>query len=337
MRVETVLGVAIAVVAVAGLVVAVAVPGALAGADEEPGHARLIDVTVAEGTVSPDAVTLSVTGFLQHFGGTSENLSVGVRATHLGSGMHATTESVDVATVSGDTEVEIPVDVTVPREGGYRIEVLLFEDGQRRGEVRREVRGVGSLEPPDARSSVRFHRFDRQVGNDTLPSVQTSVGGTDDDRVTLDVSAYLTNEGGAATGDLSLEFVLRQAESGIVADRTRVSIDDVPPQHTVTPSALVTVPDGYNYYVDAILWKGGVIVDSARGVANLDPDESIRVNRSDEAGGLQVSDFERGDSGGAEDSPRGTSMPTEAQTPGPGVGVAVFAVAAAALLARRRS
>lgn len=336
MRTETALVGAIAVVVVASLVIAVTAPGALAGAEETPGHARLSEATVAEAAVSPDMVTLTVTAFLQHRGGTSENLSVRVRTTHLASELHATTEEVDVEPVSGDTEVEVPVNVTVPREGGYRIEVALLSDGQSRGDLRREVRGVGDLKPPMADSSVRFHRFDRRVGNDTLPSVQTRVEGSDGDRVTLEVSAYLTNEGGAETGDLSLEFVLRQAESGIVADRTRVSLDDVPPQHTVTPGALATVPDGYNYYVDAILWKGGVIVDSARGVANLDPDESIRVNRSDEEGGLQVADF-ASDDGDTSARRGGGITPTPVDSPGPGVAVALAALAAVALLARRRA
>jgi len=344
MRAETVLAGAIVVVVVASLAVAVAVPGALAGAEEEPGYARLSEVTVAEGEVAPETVTLSVTGFLDHRGGTSENLSVRVRATHLETGMHATTEAVDVAPVSGDTTVEVPVNVTVPREGGYRIQVLLYSDGQPRGELRREVVGVGALQPPAARSSVQFHRFDRRVGNDTLPSVQTEIedAGGDDGTVTLNVSAYLTNDGGDETGDLSVQFVLRQAESGIVADRVRVPLGAVPAQHTVAPGARVTVPDGYNYYVDAILWRGGVVVDSARGVANLDPDESIRVNRSGEDGGLQVEDFERddGDTGAGDAPARGqTPTPVGTSTPGLGVGAALgaLALAAAALAARRNS
>lgn len=334
MRTEFALAGAAAVVVVASAVVAVAVPGALAGPEEEPGHARVTDLTVETAEVAPDTATLTVTAFLQHRGGRSENLSVRVRTTHLESGMHATTETVDVEPVEGDTEVEVPVTVTVPREGGYRVEVLLYDEGDRRGAVSREVRGVGALQPAAAESSVRFHRFDRQVGNDTLPSVQTAVEQSGDDEVTLNVSAYLTNEGGAATGDLAVQFVVRQAESGLVAARSRVPLGRIPAQHTVAPSSLVTVPDGYNYYVDAILWKGGVIVDSARGVANLDPEESIRVNRSGEEGGLQVSDFERdvGDGGAPE-------QPTEGQrrtaAPGFGAGLALLALAGAALLARR--
>jgi PGF-CTERM protein len=334
MRAETLLAAAALVVVLASAVVAVAVPGAVAGPDDDPGFARLGDVTVATAEVRPDTATLTVTAFLQHRGGTSENLSVRVRATHLETGMHATTGAADVAAVEGDREVAVPVNVSVPREGGYRVEVALYDDGDRRGDHAREVRGVGDLRPPAARSPVRFHQFDRRAGNDTLPSVQTSVARAGDDEVTLNVSAYLTNEGGDATGDLSVQFVLRQAESGVVATRTRVPLGAVAAQHTVTPSALVTVPDGYNYYVDAILWRDGVVVDSVRGVANLDPERSIRVNRSGAGGGLQVSDFERDrdDAGGPTGEPSGT----EVRSPGFGAVAALVALVAAALYARSK-
>jgi hypothetical protein len=336
MRTETALVAAAAVVVLTSAVVAVAAPGALAGPEEEPGFARVTDVTVATAGVAPESATLNVTAYLQHRGGVSENLSVRVRATHLETGMHATTERVDVEPVEGETEVEVPVELTVPREGGYRVAVQLYDGGQRRGEVAREVRGVGALQPPAGRSSVQFHRFDRQPGNDTLPSVQTAVESVEDEEVTLNVSAYLTNQGGEAAGDLSVQFVLVQAESGIVAERTRVPVGSVPALHTVTPATLVTVPDGYNYYVDALLWKGGVMVDSARGVANLDPDESIRVNRSGEAGGLQVGEFARGDGADAGGPTPEPDAARQTAAPGLGVGVAVLALAAAALFARRQ-
>jgi len=335
MRPETLLAAGAALVVVAGAVVVLAVPGAVAGPDEEPGFARLTDATVAAAEVGPDDASLTVTAVLQHRGGRSENLSVRARMTHLASGLHATTERADVPAVEGEREVEVPLNVTVPREGGYRVELFLFDDGERRGTLSREIRGVGELQPSSARSSVRFHRFDRAAGNDTLPSVQTAVEAAGDDEVTLNVSAYLTNEGGEERGDLSVQFVVRQADSGLVAERTRVPLGTVPAQHTVVPSATVTVPDGYNYYVDAILWKGGVIVDSARGVANLAPAGSLQVDRDEEEGGLQVSDFERDDDAAGEPTPG--PQGTRAQSPGFGAGVALLALLGAALFARRQA
>lgn len=331
MRVETALVAAIAVVVAASMVVAAVVPGALAGPDGEDGRAHLDDVTISSGEVTADTVTLTTTAHLDHRGGTSENLSVRVRVTDLESELRETTREVSLDPVSGDREVTVPVNVTVPREGDYRIEVLLYSDGQRRETVSQAVRGVGSLRPPERHSSVTFHRFDRQPSEHSLPPVQFSVESVSDDRVTLNIWAYLTNVRGRETGDLEVEFVLRQAESNVVAARERVDVGEIPPSRTATPSATLTVPDDYNYYIDVILWQDGVIVDSTRGAANLDPGGSLDVNQSDGESGLQVEDFERD----AADRARGTATEEAEDSPGFGLVAALVALLTIGAILRR--
>ena len=125
--------------------------------------------------------------------------------------------------------------------------------------------------------------------------------------------------------------------AGTVPSGTRVPLGAVPAQHTVTPSALVTVPDGYNYYVDAVLWRDGVHVDSARSVANLDPSERISADETEEEVEFEASDFE---SDAVEETSRERGAEadgTSEQTPGFGLAVGLVAVLATALLARRRS
>lgn len=331
MRAETALAAAIGVVVVTSLVVAALVPGALAGPETEPGHARVSDATVAAGEVRADAVTLTVTAYLRHHGGYSENLSVRVRATHLESEIHAVTETVALDPVEGDREVEIPVDVTVPREGGYRMEVLLYRDGQRRDGVTRQVRGVGTLRPPTVRSPVEFHRFGG--GNQSPNPVQAAVDEDHGDEVTLKLSTYLTNERGGQTDDLEVEFRVRHAGSGLVEAATRVPVGEVESGRTATPSATLRVADGYNYYVDAFLWKDGAMVGEALGVANLGADRPLQVDDSDRGAGLKVED-----GGGASgmETPTRARSPTGEPTPGFGVGVALAALAGATLFAYTR-
>jgi PGF-CTERM protein len=87
-----------------------------------------------------------------------------------------------------------------------------------------------------------------------------------------------------------------------------------------------------------VLWKDGVVIDSARGAANLDPTETISVNETQRDVELRVSDFTRGDeTAGDRPRPEETGMPTSGGGPGFGVGVAFVALVAAALLARRKS
>jgi hypothetical protein len=105
------------------------------------------------------------------------------------------------------------------------------------------------------------------------------------------------------------------------------------------------VPDGYNYYLDAILRRDGVIVDTATAPAQLDPSEIVAVNETRRSVGLETGDFATtgGSDGGADGqalaADESDGQATVAGGPGFGAGAALAAVAALAvgLFARRRS
>lgn len=319
MRRERIMVAGIAMLLVASVVTMVAVPGVFADRESEdvrPGRATIQEVTIATSGVSGGTVTLGVTSYLQHYGGTSENVSILVRAVDLDSGLVETTREVDVATISGDREVPVEVNVSVAREGGYRIETVLYHDDQRVGTVSKTVRGVGTVQ---AGGRATFHHF--AAG---LPSVQYSVADAGPNRTTLDVSTYLTNSGAVPTGSVTVELIVRQAESNIVAARETLSVSEIPPGETVSPNTTVTVPAGYNYYLDAVLRKGGVVVDAARSAANLDPQERIEANTTVRDVGLRVEDFEQTD---GREQPQPTSD-GEGSTGGgvPGFGPALASV-----------
>nr|WP_245188658.1 PGF-CTERM sorting domain-containing protein [Halarchaeum rubridurum] len=165
-----------------------------------------------------------------------------------------------------------------------------------------------------------------------MPTVRVGVRETGADRTTLDVAAYVTNAGGESE-PVRVEYVARQAESNLVADRATVDVADVASGRTVTPDATLDVPAGYNYYVDAVLWKDGVLIDTTTAAANLDPSRSISVNETREDVALDVGDFEGGSGGG----PPTTTSTRSGSSPGFGVPAALAALGAVALLARRWS
>jgi hypothetical protein len=128
---------------------------------------------------------------------------------------------------------------------------------------------------------------------------------------------------------------VRQAESNIVAARETLSVSDIAPGETVAPNTTVTVPAGYNYYLDAVLRKDGVIVDAARSAANLDPQERIEANTTVRDVGLRVEDFEQT---GDRDQPQPTTDGPGSSgggVPGFGPALAVVALAIGAAIAWR--
>ena len=292
---ETMLTGGIAVVVAVSLLAAAVVPGAIAEPDEDvrSGSLQIEEVTIAPGDVSGASATLTVDTRLRHWGGDTENVTVMVRAVHLDSGMVETTTQAAVEPVSGDREVSVVQNLTVERTGGYRIETVVYRDDARIAEGSKTVRGVGTLTPAYAETDVRFH----WQGSDGLPPVEYTVADAGENRTTLNVSTYLTNEGDAASDRLRVTFTVRQAESNIVAARQSVGVGAIEPGRTATPGVELAVPDGYNYYLDAVLWKDGVVVGTARSVANLHPTETVRANETVRDVGIEVSDFESGKSG----------------------------------------
>ena len=328
---ETALSVAAALVLLGSVLAAASVPNALADPDEEfrsPGHVRVTDMPIRTGAVTGETATLRVEARLSHRGNPTENVSVRFRAVDLESGFEEAAETVRVGDLTENREVAVRTNLTVPREGGYRIEVAVYRDGERIETGRKEVRGLGALDPPYARSTVRFTETTA-----ALPAVSFTVADVSGNRTTLSLSAALTNAGDAPSADdLEVTFVLRQAESNIVAGRTTVPVEPIRPGRTATVDAEIIVPSEYNYYVDVVLWKDDVVVDSTRAAANLDPRRTLDVDQKEEEVELEVSDFETGEAGGG----AGDRTPTtESQAPGFGVLPAVAAVALLALFTRR--
>lgn len=302
------------------LLVATVVPGVIAEPErDDRGYLQLRDIAVSHGTVSGETVPLSVEARVQHHGGPSENVTVLFRAVGLQSGLVETTRTVEVGQVDGEREVPVTANLTVNRTGGYRIDTVVYQDGERRSSGSTSVEGVGNLVPHYADTNVAFHEF--AGGPNALPVIEYSIDSTTDQETTLNVSTYLTNGGDAPSEDMRLVLKARQADSNILAAERVVSIGRIPAGSTATPHTTLTVPAEYNYYLDAVLWKEDVIVSTARSAANLDPTETISVNQTRREVGLQVGDFQRGT--GGPDSPGGE--PGETPTPesagdGPGFG-----------------
>lgn len=334
MRRETALAGGVVGVALVAVVAAVLVPGALADPTDDrpvrPGPVDIADMDLSAGEVTGDTVVLNVETRLAHRGPPTRNVSLRVQAVDAESGLVETTRSVDVGDLTAEGETAVPANLTVPREGGYRVRAVVYRDGERVDSGARELRGLAALQPAYARSAVEF------ADRDALPPVSFSVAETGDERTTLAMQAALTNGGDERPEDLEVTLTLRQADSNIVADRTTVPVESVRPGRTETVDARLTVPAGYNYYIDAVLWKDGVVIDTARGAANLDPSETISVNETRRDVELRVGDFTRGDGdSGDRPVPERTGAPTSAGGPGFGVSAAFLALLAIALLARR--
>jgi hypothetical protein len=322
---------AVAVVSVAAVGIA---PGALAPPDDDPvrpGPVDIADVAIAEGEVTGETATLAVETRLQHRGPPAPNVTVAVRAVDTDSGLLTRERTVSLGEVTGDRERVARTNLTVPREGGYRIETVVYVDGRRADEGARTVRGLAALTPPRARSTVAF------AERGGVPPLAVSVADAGEERTALAVTATLENAGDRAVEDLSVRLVLRQAESNVVAADRTVEAGRVRPGRTAGTRAEVTVPAAYNYRVSAVLLRDGVPLDTAETVANLDPTRTVSTDTRREEVTFDAGEFEPEE--GPDRAPRATEAPTASA--GPGFGAVAPLAAALSLaglaLARRRA
>lgn len=325
----TVAAVAVLLVALLGGVV---IPGVLADPSAEgpvrPGRVHIAESpAIAPGEVDGASATLTLHTRIGHAGNPTDNVSVRFRAYDAESGLLTAERTVRLAELTGDRSVPVNTTLSVAREGGYVVETVVFHEGRMVDRDRTRVSGLAALG-----TDVRF------TESTAVPALAVSVESVGDNRTTLSVAASLTNEGQTETDDLRVEYILRQSDSNLVAARESTAVTGIGPGETTEATADLTVPSDYNYYVDAAVYRDGVLVDTARSVANLDPTETISANETTREVEFEVSDFEGTDGG---DDERATAAPAETRTetggPGFGPAVAVVALLAGALLARRRT
>ena len=322
-------GGAVAAVVVALLAAAV-VPGAVASPDDDPvrpGPVNVVDADIATGEITGQTAELELFATLDHRGNPTENVTVLFEATDAESGLLVDSAEVSVGDLTAEGERRVSTILTVPREGGYELEGVVYRNGTRIDEFGRSVSGVGALTPAYAESNVSF------VEDPVLEPVSVSIADAGENRTTLELGGWLTAAGPSEADSLSVTFIVRQAESNVVAARSSVDAGGLREGRSETVTAEVGVPSDYNYYIDAVLTRDGVIVDTAGGVVNLDPTETIDRNQTQQEVEFDASDFDSDDS--PPDRPEGTEA-TRTQTPGFGLVVAVLALLSAALLARGR-
>ena len=339
MKREWALGGTLLGVVLATVLAAVLFPGALADRSEpQPdGEIRMEEISISAAEVGGERLTLATDVRLEHTEGISENVTVELRAVGLNSELTETSKTIDVGTVDETSELSAAGTLRVERGGSYRIEAVVYRNGVRETTGSKTVRGTEALTPGYPDSPVEFHRFARH----DFPAIDYEIADSDDDSATLDVETYVTNGGEASTDDLTLVLKARQVESSIVASEREIDVGSIGSSQTATPRSELTVPSGYNYYLDAILFNNGVIVDTARSGASLDPTERVQANETERDVELEIGDFDPDDQQDRDDRESAGDEGDDADGAasdgaGPGLGVAVAILAAVGFGLRAR-
>lgn len=305
-----------------------------------PHFLRITNLEISPAQVLSQEVVLNVTSYLDNRGGGDSGVArLEAKAFGDATGFLLAEARSDVGVVPGDTTRPVSMTVKVPREGGVRIDVVLYEDDLGRQTASTRASNLGSLEPEVLDTGLRIQDVDFVVRDVAPGSNRTGA------RATIQTDLYVTNEGDRASEDLQVQVKAREVSTRLVSDVAWVGTGSIAQGATVIRSVNLTVPEGYNYAFEILTWRGEVIVARSEGVVQLAPTYVKPKDQEVVTDPANVRDFL---------TPTAPTQPTYAPyqggefsgsgnapapaVPGPGAAVLVLAVLAASaiLLVRRR-
>ena len=248
--------------------------------DFEESRLMITDIDISAERVTSTSVLLNVTTYIENNGnGESGEAELLLKAFDSASGLLVGESTTPAGSINKDRTVSVSQLIDVEREGGYRIDVVLFEDEKRLRQRSVQISGIGDLTPNINDIGIRIQEMDFLVENVT------------DSRVAIGVDIYLTNEGDFTSEDLPMLVKAREVDAGLLADKVWITTGNIEKEKTIINSCEIAVPDGYNYIVEALIWKNDTIVERGVGVVQLNPKRTILKDEEIVSSDIRVRDF----------------------------------------------
>ncbi len=248
--------------------------------DFEESRLRVTDIDISPERVTSTEVVLNVTTYIENYGdGGSGDVKLLLKAFDYASGLLVARTTTSAGSIDKDKTLPVSQLINVEREGGYRIDVVLFEDEKRLRLRTVQIYDIGNLDPNIYDIGLKIQEMDFLVKNVT------------GSRVTIGVDLYLTNEGDSTSEDLSMLIKAREVDAGLLADKVWISTGNIKRETTIIRSCDIVVPDDYNYIVEVLIWKNDTIVERGAGVVQLNPKRTIPKDEEIVSSDIRVRDF----------------------------------------------
>ena len=260
---------------------------------------REVDVKPIE--VTSALVEVNVTAYINHAGGKTTNASMLIRAissdTKLLAAQVFTPFSADET--GSEKTIIVSQNLKVERNGGYELNILIFNNGTILDKGSVNIAGLNALIPRSKRSGI------------VLNNIDFTVSGVSAGRVAIRPDIYLENRGSEPSENLNLIIKAREATSNLLADKTTSETGVIASEGTAIKNVALEVPDEYNYMVVVELWKGDVLINTWEKPVLLAPSKTAPKETVEKKVNIEVSKFVR--EGGQEIS---GGAPPYAPTPG---------------------
>jgi hypothetical protein len=277
-----------------------------------PSNLNIRDVDVKPVVVTSSQIEVNVTAYINHAGAKTQNATMLIRAISSDTRLLETHVSAPIPEIESELEktLAISTDLNLERNGGYDLNILLFDNGSIMDSGSVSISGLNALTPMSKQSGVILSNIDFTVSN-------VSTG-----KVSIKSDIYLENRGPQASENLKVTVKAREATSNLLADKTGTETGVIANETTAVKSVVLTVPDGYNYMVVVELWRSDTLINSWEKPVLLAPTKTVPKESVEKQTNIEVSKFVR--EGGASQGygapgypvPMATGTPMYAGYPG---------------------
>jgi hypothetical protein len=242
---------------------------------------REVDVKPVE--VTSARIEVNVTAYIIHAGSKTRNATMLIRAINSDTKLLETQVFTPIPETESDIEktLSVSTNLNVERNGGYELNILLFDNGSIRDSGTVNIQGLNAMTPESKRSGV------------TLNNIDFTVGGVSAGKVSIKSDIYLENKGQDVSDNLKLIVKAREATSNLIADKTNAETGTIINETTAVKTVQLVVPDEYNYMVVVELWRGETLINTWEKPVLLAPTKTVPKESVEKKMNLEVSKFVR--------------------------------------------
>ena len=224
----------------------------------------IVDIDISAEALDIAEASLNVTTYLDNSGeAASGEIDVLVKTYDATTNLIVTTNQTKVGSIGGRETRLARAHVTIPKEGGYKLQIVIFEDGKGIQRAETMIYGLTSLEPPSvAKIAVREIDF-------FVEAVEVSKEGTGEYAL-INTTLYIDNLGKDVSG-LRAFIKARDNETRLITAKGWEDLGTLKEGTTSLHYTELRVLNGRDYVVEVQVWQSERIIKESSGMVLLSP------------------------------------------------------------------
>jgi len=225
---------------------------------------QIADIDISAEALDIAEAVLNVTTYLDNSGDArSGEVEIVVKAYDANTNLLVTSNQTNLGEIGGRETKAASTYIKVPKAGGYKLEIVVFEDDKGVQRAETMIYGLTSLEPPSvAKISIRTIDF----------FVEAVEGGGDRTRAyaIINTTLYIDNLG-RDVSDLKALIKARDDETRLIADKAWIDLGFLKEGTTSLHYAQLRVLNGRDYLVEVQVWQSERVIKESSGMVLLSP------------------------------------------------------------------